>query len=44
MTLHNRGEQQAVHGADDGRVKHLARETKSDQTHVEHDRVCHQNR
>ena len=26
------------------RVKHFAGETKPDQTHVEHDRVCHQNR
>ena len=44
VALHDRREQQAVHGADDRRVKHFAGETKPDQTHVEHDRVCHQNR
>jgi len=41
LALHDRAEEQAVHRANDRRVEDLPGETKSYETHVEHERVSH---
>ena len=41
MPLDDRSEQQPVHRANDGRVEDFAGETKTHETHVEHERVSH---